>query len=168
MCDPATTVQDAARRMIDAGVTCAVVDLGDQLGIVTDRDLRARVVAAGVGPDTPLSGVMSAPAWTVAADRTGTEALLEMLDHGIRHLPVLDAQRRLIGVLDDVDLMASERRAPFRLRAEIMRSPDAAGGGAGDIRAARHGDRPPRRRAAGRGDQPGDRERPRRRYPEAD
>ncbi len=68
---------------------------------------------------------MSAPAWTVAGHRTGTEALLEMLDHGVRHLPVLDAGRHLIGVLDDVDLMASERRAPFRLRARIARSPDA-------------------------------------------
>jgi CBS domain-containing protein len=126
VCDPATTVQDAARRMLDAGVTCAVVDLGDQLGIVTDRDIRTRVVAAGAGPDTPLAEVMSAPAWTVAGDRTGTEALLEMLDHGVRHLPVLDPQRHLIGVLDDVDLMASERRAPFRLREQIKRSPDTA------------------------------------------
>ena len=124
VCPPDTTVQDAARRMIDAGVTCTVVDLGDQLGIVTDRDIRTRVVAAGAGPDTPLTEVMSAPAWTVAADRTGTEALLEMLDHGVRHLPVLDPGRRLIGVLDDVDLMASERRAPFRVRARIARSPD--------------------------------------------
>jgi CBS domain-containing protein len=126
LCDPSTTVRDAARRMLDGGVTCAVVDLGDRLGIVTDRDIRARVVAAGAGPDTPLSEVMSAPAWTVAADRTGTEALLEMLDHGVRHLPVLDAQRRLIGVLDDVDLMSSERRAPFRIREQIARGPDAA------------------------------------------
>jgi CBS domain-containing protein len=125
VCPPDTTVQDAARQMIDAGVTCTVVELGDGLGIVTDRDIRTRVVAAGAGPDTPISEVMSAPAWTVAADRTGTEALLEMLDHGVRHLPVLDAGRRLIGVLDDVDLMASERRAPFRLRAQIARSPDA-------------------------------------------
>jgi CBS domain-containing protein len=125
VCPPDTTVQDAARRMIDAGVTCTVVDLGDGLGIVTDRDIRTRVVAAGAGPDTPISEVMSAPAWTVAGDRTGTEALLEMLDHGVRHLPVLDPGRRLIGVLDDVDLMASERRAPFRLRAQIARSPDA-------------------------------------------
>jgi CBS domain-containing protein len=125
VCPPQTTVQDAAGRMIDTGVTCTVVDLGDGLGIVTDRDIRTRVVAAGAGPDTPLSEVMSAPAWTVSADRTGTEALLEMLDHGVRHLPVLDAGRRLIGVLDDVDLMASERRAPFRLRAQIARSRDA-------------------------------------------
>jgi CBS domain-containing protein len=125
LCPPDTTVQDAARRMIDAGVTCTVVDLGDRLGIVTDRDIRTRVLAAGAGPDTALSDVMSAPAWTIAGDRSGTEALLEMLDHGVRHLPVLDPGRRLIGVLDDVDLMASERRAPFRLRALIARSEDA-------------------------------------------
>ncbi len=103
--------------MAEGGATCVVVDLGDRLGIVTDRDIRTRVVAAGAGPETPLSEVMTAPAWTVSADRTGTEALLEMLDHGIRHLPVLTADRRLLGVLDDVDLMANERRAPFRLRA---------------------------------------------------
>ena len=47
VCPPDTTVQDAARRMVEAGVTCVVVDLGDRLGIVTDRDIRTRVVAAG-------------------------------------------------------------------------------------------------------------------------
>ena len=51
---------------------------------------------------------------------------MEMLDHGIRHLPVLDARRRLVGVLDDVDLLASEHRAPFRLRALVARAGDVA------------------------------------------
>ena len=121
LCDPGTTVQSAAARMVDGGVTCVVVDLGDSFGIVTDRDMRT-VVAEGAGPDTPLSAVMTAPAWTMSADRTETEALLEMLDHGVRHLPVLEADRRLVGVIDDLDLMASERRAPFRLRARIAES----------------------------------------------
>ena len=121
VCPPETGVQDAARQMAEAGATCVLVDLGEQLGIVTDRDLRTRVVAGGAGPRTPLSDLMSAPAWTIAADRSGTEALLEMLDHGIRHLPVLGPDGALLGVLDDVDLMASERRAPFRLRAQIAR-----------------------------------------------
>lgn len=125
LCPPGMSVQEAAQGMVDAAVTCAVVDLGDRLGIVTDRDIRTRVVATGAGPETPISEVMSAPAWTVASDSTGTEALLTMLDHGVRHLLVLDPGRRLIGVLDDVDLMASERRAPFRLRATIARSGDA-------------------------------------------
>jgi CBS domain-containing protein len=124
VCPPEMGVQEAARGMAEGGATCVVVDLGDHLGIVTDRDIRTRVVAAGADPKTPLSDVMTAPAWTVSADRTGTEALLEMLDHGIRHLPVLSSGRKLLGVLDDVDLMANERRAPFRLRASIARAAD--------------------------------------------
>ena len=127
ICPASTTVQDAARQMAEAGATCVVVDTGDALGIVTDRDIRTRVVAAGAAPETALAEVMTAPAWTVAAERTATEALLEMLDHGVRHLPVMTAGRRLIGVVDDVDLMANERRAPFRLRAAIARAADAAG-----------------------------------------
>jgi CBS domain-containing protein len=125
VCPPETGVQEAARQMAEVGATCVVVDLGDRLGIVTDRDVRTRVVAAGAAPETPISDVMTAPAWTVSADRGGTEALLEMLDHGVRHLPVLTADRRLLGVLDDLDLMAAERRAPFRLRASITDAGDA-------------------------------------------
>ena len=53
VCPPDTTVQSAAEQMAEAGVTCVVVDLEDELGIVTDRDLRTRVIAAGAGPDTP-------------------------------------------------------------------------------------------------------------------
>ena len=124
ICPPGTSVRAAAQKMVEAGVTCVLVDLGAELGIVTDRDLRERVTARGAGPETPLADIMSAPARTVSDDRSGVEALLEMLDHGVRHLPVLDARRRLLGVLDDVDLLASEHRAPFRLRASIARGED--------------------------------------------
>jgi CBS domain-containing protein len=126
VCPPSTAVREAARRMAEAGATCVVVDLGATVGIVTDHDLRTRVVAAGAGPDTPLHAVMTAPAWTTAADRSGAEALLEMLDRGVRHLPVRDAHGRLLGVVDDVDLMAGEQRAPFRMRARIAEAADAA------------------------------------------
>ena len=127
MCPPDMGVQEAAKRMAEAGATCVVVDTEAGLGIVTDRDVRTRIVAEGASPDTPLSEVMTAPAWTVSSDRTGTEALLEMLAHGIRHLPVLTPERRLLGVLDDVDLMANEQRAPFRLQASIARAGDLEG-----------------------------------------
>jgi CBS domain-containing protein len=127
VCPPAMPVQEAARRMVETAHSCVVTDLGDRLGIVTDHDIRTRVVAAGAGPDTPLSEIMTAPARTVSADSTASEALIEMLDYGVRHLPVLEARRRLVGVIDDVDLLASERRAPFHLRAQIARSADVAG-----------------------------------------
>ena len=125
VCAAGMPVREAAARMVAAGATCVLVELGEELGIVTDHDIRTRVVAEGAGTETPLADVMSAPALTVTADRTGSEALFEMLDNGIRHLPVLDARRLLLGVLDDVDLLAAEHRAPFRVRALIARSPDA-------------------------------------------
>jgi CBS domain-containing protein len=116
---PETTVRAAAERMVEAGSTSILVDLGDRLGIVTDRDLRARVVAAGVPPETPISEVMTTPTRTIAADATGADALLEMLDRGVRHLPVLDGSRRVLGVISDTDLLAVETRTPFHLRRAI-------------------------------------------------
>jgi CBS domain-containing protein len=122
LCPPDTPIREAARRMGEAGATCVVVDAGDELGIVTDRDLRTRVVADGLSPDEPVAAVMTTPAVTVAADRPGALALLDMLDRGIRHLPVVSATGRVLGVVEDGDLAAVEARTPFHLRAAIARA----------------------------------------------
>ena len=72
VCAPATSIREAARRMAEAEATAVVVDLGsDGLGILTDRDLRVRVVAGGRDTGDPVSTAMSAPAYTVAADLPG-------------------------------------------------------------------------------------------------
>jgi CBS domain-containing protein len=121
--DAATTIRQAAQAMTAANATSAVVPLGDgTLGIVTDRDLRRRVVAEGRSTDDAVSTIMSAPAYTVTADRSGSEVLLEMLDRGVRHFPVLDARGALLGVLADTDLLAVEARTPFHLRSAIARA----------------------------------------------
>jgi CBS domain-containing protein len=117
--DPATTIREAARLMNAAGATAVCVKLPDSLGIMTDRDLRSRVVAAGVSGEEPVSAVMTAPAYTVAPDRLGGGVLLEMLDRGIRHFPVISARGELIGVVADIDLIAVETRSSFYLRREI-------------------------------------------------
>ena len=106
----------------NTGATCAVVDLGEALGIVTDRDLRTRVVAGGLPFDAPVSEAMTAPAYTVAADRLGSEVWLDMLDRGVRHFPVLSATGRVLGVVEDTDLVAAETRSSFHLRAAIARA----------------------------------------------
>jgi CBS domain-containing protein len=116
---PTMSVRAAAERMVETGSTSLLVDLGDGFGIVTDRDLRTRVVAAGAPPETPVSEVMTTPARTISADATGADALLEMLDRGVRHLPVLDASRNVVGVISDTDLLAVETRTPFHLRRAI-------------------------------------------------
>ena len=86
--------------------------------ILTDRDLR-RVIAEGGDTDAPVGSAMSAPAWTVAADRLGGEVLLDMLDRCVRHVPVLDATGEVLGVLTDVDLVAAggRRAGQRRVRA---------------------------------------------------
>ncbi len=137
LCAPDTSIREAARVMADLGATSVVVDAGDRLGIMTDRDLRTRVVAAGTDPDVPVSEVMSAPAYTVTADRIGSEVLLDMLDRGIRHFPVVAPDGRVVGVVEDSDLVAVATRSSFHLRQAIARA-----GTAEEVAAACAGLRP--------------------------
>jgi CBS domain-containing protein len=123
LCEPDTPVREAARQATTAGSTSIVVPLADgTFGIVTDRDLRSRVVAAGLDGDTPLREIMSAPAYTVTADQLGSEVLLDMLDRGVRHFPVLSSTGQVVGVVSDSELLAVERQTPFHLRTAIARA----------------------------------------------
>ena len=106
----------------------ALVRLPDgQLGVLTDHDLRDRVVAGGVGVDAPVTEVMSFPAFTVTPERLGGEVMLEMLDRDIRHVPVVWPHGEVLGVLSDRDLLAAETRAPFALRRGIDHAADLDG-----------------------------------------
>jgi CBS domain-containing protein len=126
ICEPGISLQDAAARMSDEGASCILIDLGHAgLGILTDHDLRSRVVAAGLSLQTPIEEVMSAPAFTAGAEETGVGLMLTMLDRGIRHVPVLTSRGELLGVVDDIDLLAAEARTPFVLRREITDAVDA-------------------------------------------
>lgn len=117
---PDTTIREAARRIGDAGASAAVVALAPgSYGTLTDGDLRTRVVAAGLSVDEPVSAAMSAPAHTCGADRPAGDALLEMLDHGLRHLPVLSAAGKVIGVIEEADLIAVRTRTSLHLRQRI-------------------------------------------------
>ncbi len=119
---PQTSIRDAAARMTEAGATSVVIDLGSSLGILTDRDLRTRVVAGGLPYDSPVSEAMSAPAYTVEPERLGGDVLLEMLDRGIRHFPVVTAAREVIGVVEATDLHAVQTLSSLNLRGEIARA----------------------------------------------
>jgi CBS domain-containing protein len=123
LCAPETAIREAAQRMSAAPASSVVVERGDgTVGILTDRDLRSRVVAAGLPLDAPVSSVMSAPAYTCGPDRLAGEILLEMLDRGFRHVPVLSATGVVLGVIEDVDLVAVQTRSSFFLRQAIGRA----------------------------------------------
>ncbi|HEX5194620.1 MAG TPA: putative nucleotidyltransferase substrate binding domain-containing protein [Solirubrobacteraceae bacterium] len=120
VCPPDTSIREAAQRMSASSATCVVVALPDGgYGIVTDRDLRVKVVAAGRSSDLPVGEVMSAPAFTTVADRPAGAVLLEMFDRGLRHCPVLSPTGGVLGVVEDMDLVAVRTRSSFYLRQRI-------------------------------------------------
>jgi CBS domain-containing protein len=120
VCGPDTTIRDAAQLMSAGPGTAVVVDLGPEgFGILTDRDLRIKVVAAGMSVDGPVSAAMSAPAYTCTADQRAGEVLAEMFDRGLRHFPVLSSTGEIVGVVEDVDLVALRTRSSFWLRQRI-------------------------------------------------
>lgn len=123
VCQPETPIREAARLMTATGATAVVVDLANgSLGILTDRDLRTCVVAEGLSSDAPVSEAMTAPAYTSAPDRLGGDVLLEMLDRGIRHFPVVTSSGEILGVVEELDLAAAQTRSSFFLRQRIARA----------------------------------------------
>ena len=123
---PDASVRDAVCRMTEHHVSYALIRLPDgELGIFTDRDLRTRVVAAGVSIDAPIVDVMSAPARTVTADLTAETVLMDMLECGLRHMPVVTSRGEVVGVLEEVDLLAASARQSFTLRRSIGLAGDA-------------------------------------------
>jgi CBS domain-containing protein len=134
LCEASEPIREAAKRMTAQGASAVLVRTQGRLGIVTDRDLRSRVVAAGLNPDAPLSAIMTEPAYTVRSDRLAADVLLDMLERDVHHIPVLSAAGEILGVVDDGDLVAAEARKPLLLRRAI----DLASGAA-DLTAAAAG-----------------------------
>ncbi len=118
-CTPDTSAGDAARLMAEADVSCLLVRLDDGFGIVTDSDLRRKLVAKGRGYDTPVRELMVAPALVFSPERLAVDAMIDMLDAGIHHLPVVETGGRPIGIVTATDLMYLESRTPFALRRSI-------------------------------------------------
>jgi CBS domain-containing protein len=126
LCPAGEPIRAAAQRMTAEGASAVLVRAGQRLGIVTDRDFRSRVVAAGLSPDAPVSAVMTEPAYTVTAGRLAGEVLLDMLERNVHHVPVLSAAGQVLGVIDDGDLMSAQARGPFLLRRAIARAASPA------------------------------------------
>jgi CBS domain-containing protein len=121
-CPSAISVREAAELMAREGISALVVVGGDDLGILTDRDLRTRILAAGRGPETPVWEVMSSPVVSVPVDASVEEVLLTMLDHAVHHVPVRDTDGHVIGVVTDTDMMGLERTDAFAVRTAIERA----------------------------------------------
>jgi len=126
--EPTTTVADAAELMARERVSSLLVPGSDgDVGVLTDRDLRTRVVAERRSPDTPVAEVMTPRAETVPTETMAGEVLLRMLEGGFHHFPVVDAAGTVVGVVTDTDLMGLGRNTPFALKSAIARAGDRDG-----------------------------------------
>jgi CBS domain-containing protein len=117
---PATaSIREAAQAMAAGRISSLLVGTPDDLqGIVTDRDLRNRVLAAGLAPERPIADIMTPDPVALDGDADAFAALLVMLDRRIHHLPVR-ADGRVLGVVTSRDLLALQTEHPLYLIREL-------------------------------------------------
>lgn len=121
-----TPVYQLAEQMSARRVSSALVLNGEQLsGIVTDRDLRSRVLASRRSPDTPVSGIMTPQPVSLDQNATLFDATLLMTRHRMHHLPVLDG-RRPVGILTTSDLISARQDDPVYIVQRLSRQESIA------------------------------------------
>lgn len=116
------SIRDVASAMAQRRVSSALVVDGDGnlCGIVTDRDLRTRVIAAALDIAAPVSEVMTRNPLSIPAEDTIFAATLLMTQRNFHHLPVTDAGR-LAGIVTSSDLVLARRDDPVYVVQHISR-----------------------------------------------
>lgn len=108
---PHASVWDAACIMTKAncGSVLIIDTAGTMLGILTERDLMTRVLAKALDPQTTrVTEVMTPDPQTVGPDTKVSEAVLIMIEHGFRHLPIVSPASRILGVFSVRDALPRE------------------------------------------------------------
>ena len=112
--NPQETIRDAARMMVDCDAGALPVGENDRLvGVITDRDIAVRAVAEGRGPDAKVGDVMSAEVRYCFEDDDVDEVLRNMGELQVRRLPVLNRDKRLVGIVSLSDLAAVGAAEPI-------------------------------------------------------
>jgi CBS domain-containing protein len=123
---PNETIQEAARDMIESDIGFLPVEEDDRMvGMITDRDIAVRAVAEGLGPDTPVRDVMTRDVKYCFEDDEIEDVCRNMADIQVRRLPVVDRDKRLVGVISLCDL-ASNGNA--RIAGEALQGISQPGG----------------------------------------
>jgi CBS domain-containing protein len=102
---PSSTLREAARLMADIDAGSLPVAENDRLvGMLTDRDIAVRAVAAGKGPDTTVGEAMSPEVLYCFDDQDVDEVCENMSDQQVRRLPVVNREKKLVGIVSLGDL----------------------------------------------------------------
>lgn len=121
------TICEAAVVMTTSDASSVLVLDGQRVaGILTDRDIRRRVVARGIDLDGPVAEVMTPDPVVVPADTAAIELLLLMTERHVHHLPLVD-NGQPVGVVTSTDLMRLERANAVHIVGDITQQHDVAG-----------------------------------------
>ncbi|TNE49622.1 MAG: CBS domain-containing protein [Deltaproteobacteria bacterium] len=121
MCEATSTVREAAQHMTSQGVSSLLVmEEGELVGIVTDRDMRTRVLAGGFDSDRPLRSVMTTQPHTLPAQTTVLEAMMFMAQHNIHHLPLTQGDT-IQGLVTANDLLRFQSNSPVFLVGDMRK-----------------------------------------------
>jgi PAS domain S-box-containing protein len=123
VCDMNTNIEQLSRLMTARNVTAALISSENSavIGIVTDHDLRARVLAENIPASTPVHTIMSAPLIKISEHALIYEALMHMEEKNVRHLAVEDRDGQIVSVIDNKSLIQFQRYGPIVLAREISR-----------------------------------------------
>lgn len=103
--NPDQSIREAARLLATEDIGALPIGENDRLvGMITDRDIAVRAVAQGLGPDTKIRDVMSKDVKYCFDDDDLSDAADNMGDIKLRRLPVLNSDKRLVGILSISDL----------------------------------------------------------------
>jgi CBS domain-containing protein len=123
-CDETDTAVEAAQLMTRKNVGCLIVsgEGREPVGILTDGDLRRKVIASGSLSDLPVGNIMSRPLISVPPDCFLFDAILLMIKKGIKYLPAMEG-KDLRGIISERDLMISQGNNPVAIIRKIQQSP---------------------------------------------
>lgn len=106
---PDQTIQEVAGIMLDIDAGVMPVGENDRLvGMITDRDIAVRAIAQGKGPQTPVREVMTEDVKYCCEDEDLDEVARNMADQQVRRLPVLNRDKRLVGILSLGDMAVTQ------------------------------------------------------------
>src|SRR5688572_31998172 len=111
--NPTQTIRDVAKMMAEIDAGALPVGENDRIvGMITDRDIAVRAVALGKGPDTPVREVMTTEHIHYCfEDEDLDDVAKTMGEHKVRRMPVMDRNKRLVGIVSIGDVAQSEQKA---------------------------------------------------------
>ena len=123
-CTENLSIQEAARIMSEKKRSSIIVmdDQGHSVGLLTDNDLRSKVVSRDYPVHHPVKNIDSRPLISLSPRTQVFEAILKMMKHNIKHLVITDDLDNVLGIATEQDLLLAQGRSPIYLMREIQQA----------------------------------------------